>query len=188
MFAINLKVALASHRVKCFTKKFRDLEGLRRVSPFFLYDIILLPYVTIRLCLAKRELFALLRTVSVLKCTDLSLLLWVGELLYGTGEYKYSIVCFNRVIEGLDHDDQDIRLKALTGRLESELATKLQNIINGRADPKGYAEAKHSYGIIVRDLYALNPEAQLSLKKRLEQITKSMGILAIGNSYYRGFS
>lgn len=181
MYPQNFSLALAATRVDWLMKALSELENAQQKPLLFLlWDEIKAIYFELRLVVAKHQLCVLLSSASGPKCTDLPLLLWAGELLYRADEFRHAIVCFNCVIEGLDHDDQDIRLKALTGRLESEIAIRLQGWTDGKIDLKVCRDAKSSHGIILRDLYAASPAVQADLKVRLARMTINIGMLATG--------
>lgn len=181
VFSQNLAIATAASRVHGFIRELSRLQKEKQKPLlFWFWDELMAIYFELRLVAAKHRLFTLLSNTSLPKCTDLSLLLWAGELLYRTGEFSHAVQCFNRVIEGLDHDDQNVRLRALTGRLESEIAIRLQSWTEGTTDLRGCRDAKTSYSIILRDLYAASPEVQASLKARLARMTICIGMLATG--------
>jgi len=182
IFCRNFAMAVAASRVHEFIKELSRLEKTeQKPLLLWLWDELMAIYFELRLVAAKHRLFTLLGSASAPKCTDMPLLLWAGELLSRAGEFNHAIKCFNCVIKGLSHDDQNMRLRALTGRLESEIAIKLQCWAHGTVDLKGCRDAKLSYSIILRDLYAAGPEVQVDLKARLARMAISIGMLATGD-------
>lgn len=86
------------------------------------------------------------------------ILLDAGRALLDAGEFAHAAECFNRVIETLNYDNQNIRLSALMGRLESKFAQGA-----GPAQIKEHQDYRH----IVEFLHTTNQKVQTDIKARL---------------------
>lgn len=86
------------------------------------------------------------------------ILLDAGRALLDADEFAHATECFNRVIETLNHDNQDIRLPALMGRLESKFAQG-----DGPAQIKEYQDYRH----IMDSLHVASQKVQADINARL---------------------
>ena len=99
-------------------------------------------------------------------------LLGAGEALLGAGKILYASECFNRVIEILDCNNQDIRIPALMGRLECAITS-----VGGSDHIADYSD----YLYIVRDLDSVSEKVQKNIKMRLSKADIQLGMIAILN-------
>lgn len=159
----------------------REIEEAEKSLPFLerCFDKIAVLYNTYLFWRAKQGLLMVLSNPS--RDTDPKLYLDAGKVLYDAGDYKNAKSCFDRVLETLNTDDQDIRLSALMGKLECKVAMSLLRVTDGKADLKGYEEAKYWHGVIAEDLLAASFKVQVDIKPRLARAGIQMDKLIVAN-------
>ena len=130
------------------------------------------------LCLYKQkyDLAALLKNIP--STANVETVLLAGELLHELNDEESALSCFSYVIMSLCAEDQDMRLRALMGRLEIELERE-------------YSAARHNGGIvnggntgelldvIKRDIDSTSPDIRPKLKARLGRADILFGMIAI---------
>ncbi|MFA5997331.1 MAG: hypothetical protein WC791_02455 [Candidatus Paceibacterota bacterium] len=114
----------------------------------------------------KRMLFSLLNVCS--HCDDPKVFLKTGEILQRAKEFEHAKFCYGRVIELLDDcNKQDMRLLALTGKLECKVALTWELLNSGNEDTEISNGLEELLNIILTDLHAASPEVQQNIKTRL---------------------
>ena len=100
-----------------------------------------------------------------------------GKSLFEAKKFKYARECFSRILEVNNDDNQDIRLPALMGKLESIIASEPSN--DDKANRIACMEAEELYRLIAEDLNATRHQVRADLMVRLAYAKIRMGVFEI---------
>mgnify|MGYP001617184017 FL=1 len=123
------------------------------------------------------ELTILIRGASNEELKFLDDLFVAGGALFDAGKFKYARECFCRILEINDNDNQDIRLQALMGKLECNIADEPSD--DDELNRRICDESEELYGLIADDLNAASHGIRADLMVRLSYAKIRMGVFAI---------
>lgn len=129
------------------------------------------------------ELTILIRGASNDELKFLDVLFVAGGALFDAGKFNYAKECFCRILEINDNDNQDIRLPALMGKLECNIADEPAG--DDELNCRICDESEELYGLIADDLNATSYEIRGDLMVRLSCAKLRMGVFAIRSNVAR---
>lgn len=123
----------------------------------------------------EREVF--LKNLRASGCKNPIPYLMEGRELFEVAEFECARVCFDRVLEFLETDDQNVRLPALVGRLECGVALVFQKIERGEIeDTPFYERIKEDSQTIRNDLGFACFDVQIDLTSRLARVDTAIAM------------
>lgn len=140
--------------------------------PFYyqFFDKFTILYHMLRLWKQKKDLLDLL---SVSPHINPEIFLEAGEFFHEGHDVSPALWCFNRTLEELKTDNQDIRLRALMGRLEILIDEKIKS-----PQKKSSVVLGELHDLIREDLPAVSYEIRRDLSGRLNRAKIQIGKIA----------
>lgn len=127
---------------------------------------------------AESAIADLVRVIQKTPCSGSPMLsIFVGEFLYKAERFKEAAECFGRAVEILNVPDQDIRMRALVGKVECLVALQNQFYWQGETTTRIQREIEVYQLLIREDLEAVSVELQGILRARLSRVEFVMDIL-----------
>lgn len=168
-YEIDVVFRLAESRWNAYQKNRKKGARLSFIFGFFL---------RLHFSNSVRNLLAVLKSASF--TTDPLFPILVGEFLYKIERFEEAATCFGRAVEILNVPDQDIRLRALMGKLECLIVIQ-DNLYWGgkKTSSRMRKESEVFYSLICEDLNAVSEELQKSLRSRLCKARFAMDQLAM---------
>lgn len=166
-------LSISLERFKRTLRRLEELRGTIERMPFFLKAnyFFMIFFTTARLWQDKQALFLVLSTKP--RLLDVLVLLDAGNVLRKTGDFEQASFCFGQVLRLLpDCKSQDVRLRALTGKLEV-LASKY-HLRREQLNGQEYREMQFLYALIAEDLYAVSGFVYKEIWTRLSGVRMLM--------------
>ncbi|MCK9344967.1 MAG: hypothetical protein M0P64_02485 [Candidatus Pacebacteria bacterium] len=132
-------------------------------------------YLVLHLRKKMQGLLALLKTNPF--TTDPEFPILVGEFLYKAERYDEAAMCFGRSLEILNEPNQDIRIRALVGKLESLIAYQERLWLCRKTDPQKGKATEILYELAMEDLKEVSKPLRGVLDARLSRAYSDMNIL-----------